>query len=114
MVGGALGVVLVAGACGGGDDEGDGGGDATGSGAQADLVTTGSRFEPDTVAVAAGGDTLTIENEDGIPHTFTLDDGSLDEALGPGDTITVDVDISEDAPFHCTIHPAMTGTLTIG
>ena len=107
------GLLLVASACGGDDDEGGAtGGGATG-GTEADLVTSGTAFDPTTVPVAAGGDAITIVNEDGISHTFTLDDGSVDEPLAGGATVTVDVDISEDAPFHCEIHPSMTGTLTL-
>ena len=116
---GLMAIALVGPAC-GGDDEGGGatgggatGGGATGGGATADLVTSGSAFDPTTVAVSAGGDSITITNEDGIAHTFTLDDGSVDEPLPGGETVTVDVDVSEDTPFHCNIHPAMTGTLTV-
>lgn len=121
---GLMAVGLVGTAC-GGDDEGGGatgggatgggatGGGATGGGATADLVTSGSAFDPTTVTVSAGGDTITITNEDGIAHTFTLDDGSVDEPLPGGETVTVDVDVSEDTPFHCNIHPAMTGTLAV-
>jgi len=110
MVGASVGA-----ACGGDDDDGGGttGGGSTGGG-EADLVASGTAWNPTTVTVTAGGDSITIINEDGISHTFTLDDGSIDEPLAGGATVTVDVDISEDAPFHCEIHPSMTGTLTVG
>ena len=104
------GVIMLASAACGGDD---GGGGATGGGG-ADLVTSGSVFDPTTVTVASGGDTITITNEDEFDHTFTLDDESVDETLPAGETVDVEVDVSADAPFHCTIHPSMTGTLTVG
>ena len=106
---------LVAAACTGGDEGGgDGGGGGGGGGAAADLVTSGSVFAPSTVTVASGGDRITITNEDGFAHTFTLDDGSLDVALPAGETVTTEVSITADVPFHCAIHPSMTGTLTVG
>lgn len=107
-------LVLGTGACGGDDDGGGGGGGETGGGAEADLVASGTAFDPITVPVSAGGDSITIVNEDGIDHTFTLDDGSIDQPLAGGSTVTVDVDITADAPFHCAIHSSMTGTLTVG
>lgn len=107
-------LVLTAGAC-GGDDAGGGatGGGATGGG-EADLLTSGTAFNPTTVTVSAGGDSITITNEDGFDHTFTLEDESADETLPAGETVTVDVSIEEDTGFVCTIHPSMTGTLTVG
>jgi plastocyanin len=115
VIGGLVLVATVSAACGGDDDDGGSttGSGATGGGAEADLVASGTAFDPTSVPVAAGGDTITIVNEDGIDHTFTLDDGSIDEPLAGGATVTVDVDISEDAPFHCEIHSSMTGTLTV-
>jgi plastocyanin len=115
VVCGLMVVASVGAACGGDDDDGGGatGGGATGGG-EADLVASGTAWDPTTVTVTAGGDSITITNEDGIDHTFTLDDGSIDEPLAGGTTVTVDVDISEDAPFHCAIHSSMTGTLTVG
>jgi plastocyanin len=115
VVCGLMVVASVGAACGGDDDDGGGatGGGATGGG-EADLAASGTAWDPTTVTVTAGGDSITIINEDGIDHTFTLDDGSIDEPLAGGATVTVDVDISEDAPFHCEIHSSMTGTLTVG
>jgi plastocyanin len=101
-------LLLVGAACGG--DEGGGNGGGSGS---ADLVASGTAWSPTTVSVASGGDTITITNEDGFAHTFTLDDGSVDVDLPSGETQSVDVNVTADAPFHCEIHPSMTGTLTV-
>lgn len=100
-------VVLTAAGCGGDEGGGDGGGGS------ADLVTSGTAFQPTTLPVASGGDTITITNEDGFAHTFTLDDGSVDVDLPPGETLDAEVNITADAPFHCEIHSSMTGTLTV-
>lgn len=75
------------------------------------LTISGSTFVPGEVVTASGG-ALTVVNEDGIDHTFTMDDGSLDEPVAGG--ATVDVTVTEGGPFHCAIHPSMTGTVTLG
>lgn len=109
-----VGVLVLAGSACGGDGSGDGGGGGGGGTAQADLVTSGTAFVPTTLSVTSGGDTITIRNDDGFAHTFTLDDGSVDQALAAGETVEVEVNIDADAAFHCEIHPSMTGTLTVG
>ena len=49
-----------------------------------------------------------------VEHSFTLDDDSVSEDVEPGESVTVTVDVTADAPFHCTYHPdQMTGTLTV-
>ena len=65
-------------------------------------------FEPPDVLAGEDG-TLTITNEGDSTHTFTMDDGSIDEELEPG--ATVDVVIGDAGGFHCEIHPTMTGTV---
>ncbi len=55
------------------------------------------------------GGTLEFTNEDGFAHTFTMDDGSVDEEVAGGESATVT--ISTAGPFHCTIHASMTGTV---
>ncbi|HEX6131904.1 MAG TPA: cupredoxin domain-containing protein, partial [Actinomycetota bacterium] len=105
----------------GGDDDGNGGagspepagnGDA-GTGA-ADITISGLAFNPSTLDVAPG-DTISVTNEDGPTHTITADDGSFDEELAPGDSadVTVEGESGTEIPFHCEIHPSMTGTLTL-
>jgi plastocyanin len=71
----------------------------------------GFAFEPSSVSVPEG-DSLTLRNEDTAAHTFTMDDGSLDVSLEPGQQVEVTPEAG--GAFHCEIHPAMTGTLTLG
>jgi len=64
---------------------------------------------------AAVGEVITWTNADAVPHKVGLDDGSC----------TMSANITGDAPqslifnvagsysFHCTIHPAMKGTIVI-
>ena len=108
-------------ACGGDDDDDDeastdtteseapsaGGGSGT-----ADATLEVTEFEFDDVTAPAGG-TLEVVNSSGGGHTFTADDGAFDEAFGDGNSVVVDVPAEPgDYPFHCEIHPDMTGTLT--
>ena len=80
-------------------------------------------YTPDTLTVAKG-DVITVTNDDTAPHTVTngaspgdADAGKLFDtsiimpaATAQIDTATVD---AGEHPFHCTVHPFMTGTLTV-
>ena len=120
LVAGLFVLSLVVAAC-GGDDDGGGTTDTTG-GATAETGTDGGgttitiagfAFDPSTITVS-GPTEVTVTNEDSAPHTFTLDDGSVDEAVDAGETVTVTVDVSASTGFHCNIHPQMTGQIEVG
>ena len=118
-----LSIVLVA--CGG--DEGGGGATATGGGATATgggatatggasgnaIVIEGFAFNPSTIALSGPTD-VTITNNDSASHTFTTDDGSIDQEIGSGETVTVTVDVPDGTGFHCRFHTQMTGTIKVG
>ena len=110
-------VTLVASACSSNDEGGDELLADTGSGelapGAAQIGIADLAFEPSTLTVASGSTDITITNADSTDHTFTLDDGSVDEPVGAGETVTVTVDLSSSAGFHCEIHPSMTGTLEV-
>jgi plastocyanin len=89
-------------------------GGTTGGGSGTTITIQGFAFHPDTVPLSSGQTTLTITNQDSTTHTFTLDDGSVDEDVPAGQTITVTVDLSQTTGFHCKIHTSMTGTLQVG
>lgn len=91
-----------------GDDAGAGGEGATGA---ADATFEVVEFEFGDVTAPAGG-TVEFVNSSGGGHTVTADDGAFDEGLGDGETAVVDVPAEPgDYPYHCEIHPDMTGTL---
>lgn len=70
-------------------------------------------FIPGQLAIAAG-DTVVWTNEDGTDHTVTADDGSFDSgAFGQGGTSSRTFTLSGTFPYHCDIHPEMTGTVTV-
>jgi plastocyanin len=70
-------------------------------------------FSPGEVT-AGVGETITWTNEDSAPHTATLDDGACDTGnIAQGNTAGLVFDAPGTYPYHCTIHPNMTGTITI-
>ena len=104
-------VALLGAACGG--DSG-GGGDTGDGGTSADSLTmVDNAFEPESLTVAADS-SLSVTNEGAAAHTFTLEDGDIDEQVSPGASTTVDIALEAgEYPFECTFHPEMTGTLTV-
>ena len=119
LVVGLLALTLVLAACSGDDDgEGDTGGDTggpteTGPAPSGDAITIeGFAFDPSTITVS-GPTEITVTNNDSAAHTFTLDDGSVDEEIGSGESVTVTVDVSASTGFVCNFHPQMTGTVEV-
>lgn len=106
--------VTTAGATGSDDPYGQGttAGD-TGGDAAADTVEA-IDFELTSITVAPGAE-VTFENKGEAPHTMTADDDAFDTGtVEPGASATVAAPAEPgDYPFHCEIHPAMTGTLTV-
>jgi plastocyanin len=83
-------------------------------GSTATIVAQNFAFSPAAVTLAPGQVTLTVTNKDTAEHTFTLDDGSSDTDLPPGQTVTITLSLTKTVGWHCKIHPSMTGTLTAG
>ena len=67
---------------------------------------------PSGISVQAG-QAISWTNGDNAPHTVTLDDGSCNTQVAPGATVTVTYTKPGSYPFHCTVHPNMTGTLEV-
>lgn len=63
---------------------------------------------------AKAGSTLTLVDKDDEPHTFTLDDNSIDVTFGPKDPKRVTMPSAPGRyPFHCKNHPTMKSELTV-
>lgn len=76
-------------------------------------VTIAGFAFPATIA-AKVGDVVAFTNDDGAPHTATLDDGTCTtENLSQGMTGSLVFSAAGSYPFHCKIHPAMTGTIEV-
>jgi plastocyanin len=129
LVAGIFGVALVLAACGGDDNGGEptgpgatteetgatgatGGNGGGGGGGGDEIIISGFAFQPSTIEVS-GPTEFTIVNEDSVAHTFTLDDGSIDETLAGGGSVTVTIDVSESQGFVCRFHPGMEGTVEV-
>ena len=80
-------------------------------------------FDPDTLTVKKG-DKITVTNKDTLPHTVTSGTGPTDpnnakqfdtsiiEAGATADIETTNL-TPGDYPFHCAIHPYMTGKVVV-
>jgi plastocyanin len=117
LLAGVFALSLVLAACGGDDDGGDetgGGGETaeTGAGGGTSITIADFAFDPNTISVS-GPTEITITNEDSAAHTFTLDDGSVDQEIAGGESATVTVDVTESTGFVCRFHPEMTGTVEV-
>jgi plastocyanin len=120
VVVGLAALTLLAAAC---SSDGDGGGSTgattgttgstTGTSGGSAITIQGFAFDP-TALTVSGETTITITNNDQTTHTFTLDDGSVDQEIPAGETVEVTVNVSASTGFHCKIHPSMTGTLEVG
>jgi plastocyanin len=107
-------LALTAAACSSNDDDGGGTGDGTQGAGSAALTVKDFEFDPGSLTVASGETTITVTNDGAVEHNFSLDDGSVSQDIEPGESATVTVNVSADAPFHCKYHTQMTGTLTVG
>jgi plastocyanin len=122
LVAALVAVILTAAMTACGDDDDDAGGEsdsgsasapAEGGEAAGDATLDVTEFQFSDVTVPAGG-TLEVVNSSGGPHTVTADDGSFDEDLADGATVSVAVPSEPgEYPYHCEIHPSMQATLTV-
>jgi plastocyanin len=111
-------VAALGAACGGNGDGGgaeEGGGvEGGGGGTATDTVTmVDNAFEPTDPSVEAGS-TLTLTNDGEAAHTFTLNEGGIDEQVPPGSEASAEITLDPGSyDFVCAFHPEMTGTLTV-
>jgi plastocyanin len=97
---------LVAAGCSSNDDTGGGGGGGVA------LTAKDFEFSPTSITTGADGK-ITVTNDGSVEHSFTMDDGSVDQDVEPGESVTVTVTTS--GGFHCKYHPTqMTGSVTVG
>jgi plastocyanin len=80
-------------------------------------------YDPDSITVKAG-DAIAVENDDSTPHTVTngkdatdpnmgkLFDTSIINAGDSSEIVTTDLKPGE-YPFFCSVHPYMTGSMTV-
>ena len=111
-------LTLLAASCGGDDTPPADGGGSTESptdgdgGGGADLTIVDFAFSPTELSVT-DGQTIEVTNIGENSHTFTTDDGAVDETIGAGDTVEIDLTGVTSGGFHCRFHSQMVGTLTV-
>jgi len=72
-------------------------------------------FEPSSLTVHAG-DNVTWVNNAGVDHTVVSDnstDAFNSGIIANGQSYTRQFDQVGTFPYHCSIHPYMTGTITV-
>lgn len=72
-------------------------------------------FSPDNITVVMGvNNTVTWTNDDGSIHTVTANDGTFDSGLlDSGGSYSYTFTTPGVFEYHCTIHPWMTGSVTV-
>jgi len=71
----------------------------------------GFSYHPQVLRVRVGT-RIVVRNEDSAAHTVTADDGAFDTGIIQGGrSTTITVTEPGDHPYHCLIHPYMTGSI---
>lgn len=112
-------VLAFAAAC-NGDDDDDTGANGNGNGSVT-IETPEMSFVPDSITASAGEDLeITLDNTDGQPHTFTLDEADFEIEAEGGETATGTLSVPDEAgdyEFYCSIpghrESGQVGTLTV-
>lgn len=93
---------------------GDGGADGSGGSAAASVTMADFAFSPKDVTVASG-DVISVKNDDSTTHTFTSDGGGFDVTVEAGATGEARVATTMPGTYDvkCSIHPSMTGKVTV-
>ena len=108
----AIGLSVVAGACGGDSDPGADAPTAR-AGTPKVLTIADFAFAPEPLVVPKGT-VVKVVNEDDAPHTATADDGSFDTGeLGQGDSKEITLADEGEFAYHCTIHDYMRGVIRV-
>jgi plastocyanin len=69
-------------------------------------------FQPQSLTVKVGT-TVSFQNADSAPHTLTANSGAFDTGqVGSGQSSSFTVSSAGTFPFHCKLHPSMTGTIS--
>jgi plastocyanin len=112
-------VALAAAGCGGSDDGGSTSSapastSSSSSGGGVAIKMQNIAFDPKAVTVKVG-QKITWTNDDTTDHNVTADSGAdfKSKDFGNGGTFAFTADKAGTIKYECTIHPGMTGTLTV-
>jgi len=86
---------------------------ATSGGSEVKVIMTNRSYDPETVTIKVG-DTVTWVNEDAPQHDVVADNGEFKSDLfDKGQTFSFTFTQAGTYPYHCSIHPGMTGTVIV-
>jgi plastocyanin len=86
---------------------------AQSSTATAEVTIDNFSFRPQTLTVAVGT-TVNWTNRDDIPHTVVSDNGVFkSKARDTDEKFSYTFDQAGTYPYHCSIHPKMTGQVVV-
>jgi plastocyanin len=115
-------LALLAAACGGDDDGGGGGGGGAEGGTSSAACPSGSveikmvdiKFDP-AEATAGVGQEICWINEDTVEHDAVAESDATfrSELFGKDETFTTTIDAPGTVDYVCTVHPGMTGKITV-
>ncbi len=87
------------------------GGAAAGNAAQ--VIMTNRSYDPQEITVKVG-DTVTWVNQDAPKHDVVADNGEFKSSLfDKGQSFSFTFTKAGTYPYHCSIHPGMTGTVIV-
>ncbi len=107
-------LVLSVAGCSGSGYSGTGTGNAPAGAASGagTIIEDNKQFTPSTLTVKVG-DKVTFSNRDSVPHDVVI--GATDLGVQqPNQDVTWTAAQDGTFPFKCTIHPSMTGQVTVG
>jgi plastocyanin len=108
----AAGYVVAACGGGGGDSYGSGPNVNPGSSNSTSITVKNNVFEPAATMVTVGSTVSWTWAQGSVNHNVTFDDGPKSADQSSGGYARV-FDKVGTFPYHCTNHPAMTGTVTV-
>jgi plastocyanin len=82
-------------------------------GVEVQVIMTNRSYDPRTITIAVG-DTVTWLNQDAPRHDVVADNGEFNSPLfDKGQSFSFTFTTAGTYPYHCTIHPGMTGTVVV-
>jgi len=86
---------------------------AQGGTGTAEVTMTGFAYEPATLTIGVG-ETVTWVNEDTARHDVIADNGEFaSDLFGQGESFSFTFQAAGTYPYHCGVHPGMTGTVIV-
>ncbi len=76
------------------------------------VMIQGFAFNQSSITIKKG-DTVVWTNKDPVSHTVTGDGGLASSNLSPNGTYSFKFNTAGTFNYHCSIHPSMTGTVTV-